>query len=199
MAYYRADYDEQYSVGKPAAIFLAWLLLNGMPGEIHNDMNGQFLRPLRTRAIDPRKFLQDQCDEKFTDEDVNDEGAAFTGYYFLGGSQNSRFDEDLSDAFKDCLSAQADPATVWSEYDVLAPIIGERYRQWKSAKPRIKPKAVQREPPLHWIFTVLFLASVALAIWRRHYPDCWTMVASSIGGFVLAGFFWIGHLPVRRR
>ncbi len=63
-------------------MYVAWALLSGLAGEIHvEDFPGDIPK-LESRILTPGSFFLEACDGKFTDEDLNDEGNAFTRTYF---------------------------------------------------------------------------------------------------------------------
>src|SRR5262249_33118794 len=68
--------------GTHIGMFLAWAIVNGLEGDLHKQESAQALEAVRRREMTGRQFLFDQCDEKFTDEDLNDEGNAFAATYY---------------------------------------------------------------------------------------------------------------------
>lgn len=68
------------------AMFLAWAVLNGLASDFHTAEPSEELAGLRDRKITPGEWFIMTCDEKFTDEDLSDEGNLFAlGYYEQGG------------------------------------------------------------------------------------------------------------------
>ena len=55
-------------------MFVSWRLLNGLGGKIHFEEPASLLSQLRARSITPGDYFLKACDEKFTDEDLTDEG-----------------------------------------------------------------------------------------------------------------------------
>ncbi len=110
------------------AMFLAWAVLNGLAGEYHTVDSAKELAKLRSREITPGAWFMRTCDEKFTNEDLNEEGNRFAiAYYDSGGSYTS----DYCDAFPDVPSPYHVEDS-WVSFDALAPIIAERLRTWRS-------------------------------------------------------------------
>lgn len=68
--------------GTHIGMFVAWCLLNGLAGEIHTDELPEMLEKLRNREVTPGAWFLGACDEKFTDEDLSEEGNAFAKSYF---------------------------------------------------------------------------------------------------------------------
>src|SRR5688572_20288592 len=91
VAYDRADwhYDGDYPEDLPPenggthiGMFLAWAILNDLHGELHREESADAVAALKRREITGRAFLFSQCDEKFTDEDLNATGNAFAEAYY---------------------------------------------------------------------------------------------------------------------
>jgi len=59
-------------------MFIAWALTSGLGSTLLAADAGE----LRARKVTPGAFFYSQCDGKFTDEDLNDEGNAFAKLYF---------------------------------------------------------------------------------------------------------------------
>lgn len=64
------------------AMFVAWCVLNGLSGELHLEDFADDLDRLRTRVSTPGEWFLANCDGKFTDEDLSEEGNAFADYYY---------------------------------------------------------------------------------------------------------------------
>ncbi|MDH3693262.1 MAG: hypothetical protein OER96_01650 [Gammaproteobacteria bacterium] len=91
MAYDRADwhYGGEYPSDLPVenggthiGFFLAWA--------IHNDLVGKFhlkesVIKVKSRKMTGREFLFKECDEKFWEEDLSDEGNSFASDYYVNG------------------------------------------------------------------------------------------------------------------
>ena len=109
------------------AMFLAWAALNGLAGDYHKIDSAKELAELLAREITPGAWFIRTCDEKFTDEDLSEEGNQFAAaYYGDGGSYVS----DYCDAFPDVPSLYHVEAS-WVSFDALAPIIANRLRGWR--------------------------------------------------------------------
>ncbi len=110
-------------------MFVAWCLLNGLAGELHRTTFPAGLQKLRERTITPSQFLFEYCDEKFTSEDLNEEGNRFADYYFT--HETGDYIPDYETCFSGLPSTYHVPDT-WTSYDRLAPIIAKRYMKWKN-------------------------------------------------------------------
>ena len=114
-------------------MFLAWCLLNGMAGEIHTEDFFDTLSKLQRREITPGAFLIKACDEKFTDEDLSDEGNAFAEFYYHhpeGGFGS--YLNDYDSVFGTANASLYEVEDSWSNFELLAPVIEKKYEEWKS-------------------------------------------------------------------
>jgi hypothetical protein len=139
MAYDRADwhYGGDFPKGLPKesggthiGMFLAWIILRELEGELHREESALALRAVRERKMTGREFLFQQCDEKFTDEDLSDEGNLFTNWYYEG---DGTYLDDYSDLLADDVESLYHVADSWENFDKLVPIIDSRFEEWKKA------------------------------------------------------------------
>lgn len=152
MIYDAADHCfNDFQTGLPQAaaathigMYLAWLTLRGLGGP---DLDG-YLDDLRARRIGCRDFLLDACDGKFTSDDVNDEGAAFTAAYYA-----ARFADDDRDVFSGeftrtghALDDLCSIPETWHRFDRLALVLNHRWLTWRAQRdgavwvPRMTPE-----------------------------------------------------------
>lgn len=110
-------------------MFVAWALLAGLAGELHTEDSQEEIAALRGRSVKPGKFFMRTCDGKFTDEDLNNDGNAFTEVYF-----NFKTGKYLSDY---CAAIGIDidriyyAADTWDNFDRLKPVLDKRYAKWR--------------------------------------------------------------------
>jgi hypothetical protein len=105
--------------GTHIGMFLAWAILRGLEGELHRDASAHSLDAVRERRMTGRDFLMRECDEKFTDEDLNDEGNAFTEAYFQ------------TDVLGDSLPSLYHVEDTWANFDKLALVLDRRFAEWR--------------------------------------------------------------------
>ncbi|MEH6678462.1 DUF7832 domain-containing protein [Phenylobacterium sp.] len=119
------------------AMFVAWCALNGMAGELHTSDSAELLASLKARDITPTQWFIAACDEKFTDEDLTEEGNAFAAaYYGAGGNLASAPNAYLSDyekGFPEAVSLY-EVSDTWQSFDRIAPKIARRLK--RRSKPR---------------------------------------------------------------
>ncbi|MFZ5726787.1 MAG: hypothetical protein ACOY4C_10255 [Pseudomonadota bacterium] len=115
------------------AIFVAWCVLNGMASDLHTDDGVELLDELRARNITPARWFIAACGEKFTDEDLTQEGNAFAAVYY-GAGGNLKLDPgsylaDYEGEFSENESLY-DVSDTWTTYDRIAPQIALRFNKW---------------------------------------------------------------------
>jgi len=119
------------------ALFVAWCALNGMGGEPNEVENSKALEALRARAVTPSQWFIAICDEKFTDEDLSEEGNAFAiDYYNAEAKQHSRsgcYLVDYENTFPEVPTLYGVPDT-WQSYDRIAPVIARRAAKWRARR-----------------------------------------------------------------
>jgi hypothetical protein len=110
-------------------LYLAWAVLAGLGSkELRDDFEAELVK-LGARLISPCQFYR-TMDGKLTDEDLSDEGNAFTKVYF---------DFDVGQYLKDyeqtlCagLPTMYHVADSWESYDRLKPILDKRLAAWRA-------------------------------------------------------------------
>ena len=120
---------EQEAGATHIGMFVAWCLLNGFSGEIHTEEFPEGLEKLRNREQTPGQWFLEHCDEKFTDEDLNEQGNNFAQYYYAadGAPYLNVYESILG---HDVSHLYAVPDT-WDSFDKLAQKIGNDYSEWE--------------------------------------------------------------------
>ncbi len=130
--HYGGDFPEDLpdeNGGTHIGMYLAWIINNDLQGELHNEESSESLQDVKSRKITGRDFLIDQCDEKFWEEDLNDEGVTFTEFYY---SEN--YFEDYAEVLAENLSSTYHVANTWENYDKIALVIDKRFDDWKKSQ-----------------------------------------------------------------
>ena len=115
-------------------MFVAWAFLSGLAGELHVSDFPDDISKLASRSLTPGKAFLESCDGKFTDEDLNAEGNAFTMAYFQDfakGLYLADYDAILGKGMADLYRV---PNT-WENFDRLRPILDRRFAEWKAGEP----------------------------------------------------------------
>ncbi len=109
--------------------FLVWAILNGLAGELHTEEWPEEIEKLKSREITPAEFFQNNCDGKFTDEDLNDLGNKFAQSYF----ENEYFGvyAEAADPEQQFENIYEIPSS-WETYEKVAPKLDQAFNLWKN-------------------------------------------------------------------
>ncbi|WP_144391800.1 hypothetical protein [Pleionea sediminis] len=129
--HYGGDFPENLPTEAGAThigMFVTWCLLNDLGGELHTDELPESLAILRERKNTPGQWFIENCDEKFTDEDLNEIGNAFTHFFYASD------EAPYYSVYENCLGENIEhlyevPDT-WESYDKLAPFLSENFQSW---------------------------------------------------------------------
>ena len=117
--------------GTHIGMFLTWLIDNNLIGELYEESSMDSINKVKSREMTGRDFLIEECDSKFYDEVVNDEGNEFIRNYY--DVEDSTYFGDYADVFDD-YEGIYDVENSWENYDKLKQIIDMRYQEWKNRK-----------------------------------------------------------------
>lgn len=120
--------------GTHIGVFLAWIIENDLIGDIHREHSSDGLKSVKSRSITGNQFLFDYCDSKFTDEDLNEEGLAFTSFYYGDDSGYKQYLSDYERTLANRLPSLYHVHDTWENFDRISPIISKRYHHWKHPK-----------------------------------------------------------------
>ena len=126
--HYEGDYPKELSINNAfthIGMFLGWALTHNLAGEIHDDPD--HIAALRNHTISGAQFLEQYCDGKFTDEDLNETGNAFAADYY----PHSYFDDymntlDRNDEFK---THYLIPNT-WANFEKVSAMLDQKFKVW---------------------------------------------------------------------
>ncbi len=116
--------------GTHIGMFLTWIIQNDFVGELYREMSQESLTHVKNRRMTGRDFLIEECDSKFYDEILNEEGNSFTQFYYEGDGNDSYFG-DYAEVFTECDNVY-DVENTWQNYDRIMPVIDKRYQEWKN-------------------------------------------------------------------
>lgn len=117
--------------GTHIGMFLTWIIENDLIGELYKELSPESIDKVRNREITGRDFLIEECDGKFYDDVLNDEGNEFTVSYY--DVENSTYFDDYVNVFDD-YEGIYDVENSWENYDKLKPVIDSQYQEWKNCK-----------------------------------------------------------------
>jgi hypothetical protein len=113
-------------------MFLAWALLSGLGGELHVADNAEALHRLRCRGVTPGAFFMSECDGKFTDEDLNEQGNAFASEYY--SLETGQYFADYEAAVGGELPDLYHVADSWENFDKIKPVLDPRFANWNNGR-----------------------------------------------------------------
>lgn len=140
MAYDRMDWHygsdnfpddlEPENGGTHIGMFLAWVINNHLEGELHVNESQESLARVCSRQMTGREFLEQECDEKFWEVDLNEEGNAFAKYYY----DSDKYIDDYVEIFCDNFPSIYHVEDIWENYDKIAKVLDKRFNEWKRQK-----------------------------------------------------------------
>ena len=123
----------QEAGGTHTAMFCAWAMLAGLGGDLHAEE--PLVESLRERAVTPGQFFFRACDGKFTDEDLSEEGNAFTREYF--DFDSGRYLQDYQRVLASSKPSLYHVPDTWEEFDRLRPVLDARLEEWRVGLPSL--------------------------------------------------------------
>jgi len=136
--HYGGDYPKELpneNGGTHIGMFLAWIILNNLEGDLHREDSVESLAAVRARTMTGRDFLFSMCDERFWNDDLNDEGLAFALSYYSGpeGKGYGQYIDDYERTLGKELPSIYHIENSWENFDKLEPIITKAYTNWKKS------------------------------------------------------------------
>ena len=77
-----------------------------------------------------RDFLEKECDEKFWEDDLNQEGNDFARYYY----ESNMYFADYESVLARDLPSFYHVDNSWDNYHKLAPVITKQFLMWKNSQ-----------------------------------------------------------------
>ncbi len=108
--------------------FVAWAMLNGLAGEFLLSECSEEIEKLKARKITPAEFFRDNCDGKFTDDDLSETGNGFA---------QSFFDESYYEIYAEAVDPGRKFGSIyevpsnWETYDKVATELMCAFEVWK--------------------------------------------------------------------
>ena len=135
--HYGGDFPEGLPTengGTHIGMYLAWVINNDLIGEMHLEDASESILAVKNRQITGRDFLIQECDEKFWNDDLNEEGLAFTNYYYSDDSGMKLYIQDYEQILSNEVESTYYVEGTWNNYDKIARVIDIRYKEWKEIK-----------------------------------------------------------------
>lgn len=112
-------------------LFVAWAILAGLGGEEVAEDFGDEIEQLRERTAAPSQLYR--CmDGTFTEEELSEEGNAFTeGYFDL---EKGQYLKDYEKTLCQGLPSTFHAADSWENFDKLKPVLDARLASWRAVR-----------------------------------------------------------------
>ena len=129
----------QEKAGTHMGVYIAWIINNDLIGELYSDECAAEIGMVKERIITGRIFLINECDFCLTEEEFNDEGLAFTLYYYSDNNLNNdkvvkQYLMDYAEMFIKEPMTFRDVEDTSENYDKIKPVIDELFRSWKAVR-----------------------------------------------------------------
>ena len=113
--------------GVHIGMFLSWIINNDLISDEHINESSESLALVKQRKMTGAEFLIEECDEKFWETDLNNEGLAFAQAYY----ETDDYFEDYEAALSSNEPTLYHVKDSWSNYQKLAPLITSAFKNWK--------------------------------------------------------------------
>lgn len=123
-------------------MFITWCINNNLVSEFQMDEAGDDVQKVKDRLMTGTEFLISNCDEKFTDEDLNEVGNQFANAYYNEDTQFAKsfapYLQDYSHCFeqraidnKKAFKSVYHVKDSWENYALIEAVIDKRFGEWK--------------------------------------------------------------------
>ena len=128
-------------------MFLAWAIERDLAGDLHTKDDARMLALVKARKMTGARFLIECCDEKLTNDELNDEGDRFAQKYY-----EKTYFNDYWKVFGDEVDSLYEVRDTWTNYDRIKPVLDRRLDAWRrrngrAAAPAKKRMALKKAPP----------------------------------------------------
>ncbi len=146
--HYEGDFPEGLPEENGAThigMFLTWCIDNNLISDFQQEESRSDIEKVKRREMTGAAFLIDNCDEKFTDEDLNDLGNGFAEDYYNDDSNfgkvygsytsdySAMFDRRAEKGAGDAVSIYHVDNT-FDNYNLLRPVLDKRFEEWRQYK-----------------------------------------------------------------
>ena len=108
--------------GTHIGLLLKWCLLKGWAGELHLNESDGGLQEVLKGEMTGTDFLFRNCDGKFTDEDLNEEGNSFIAVYY---GENGPYLDDYATTFGDLMYVASEKE---HDFKKFSQMVDRRYK-----------------------------------------------------------------------
>jgi len=103
------------------ALFMKWCFMKGWAGQFHLEEEPEAVKAVVDGSLSATEFLIKYCDEKFTDEDLNEDGNAFASQYY---GENGLYLGDYAEHFGELMYESSENQ---HDFELFASILDQRY------------------------------------------------------------------------
>lgn len=126
-------------------MFLAWCIHNDLISEFQIEESNEDIEKVKNLELTGAEFLIKNCDEKFTDEDLNDLGNEFAKDYYVYetdfGKKFASYVADYAATFEQNAEKIGHEyktlyhiENTFENYQILKTVIDKRFEEWKIYK-----------------------------------------------------------------
>lgn len=115
--------------GTHIGMFIAWAIDNNLIGLLHRENSKSSIQKVKNRELTGTQFLIKECDSKFWNEDLNEEGNKFANFYYANKDGYGQYVDDYSIVFNN-YETLYHVEDNWKNYNKIEPIITRRYKEW---------------------------------------------------------------------
>ena len=108
-------------------MFLGWAIDNHLQSQLFEEEFGNLLEKFRRREMTGTQILRASCDDKLTDDDLNDEGNAFAMEYYEKEVYFDDYDEFLGNTLPTLYHVE----DTWENYELIKEKLDARFSKWK--------------------------------------------------------------------
>lgn len=139
--HYGGDYPKELPIengGTHIGMFINWIIDNDLIGALHLEDSKQGIQDVKARKVTGREFLFEYCDEKFWEDDLNEEGLAFTKYYYQNPDNPDdaygKYIEDYERILGTEFESLYEIPDTWDSYEKIEKQINTVYDNWKNTR-----------------------------------------------------------------
>ena len=127
--YYFLNFETDALPNEAAAthigMYVAWLMTHALVSESLEEA----IDEIKARQVTGAEIVVDACDCKLLEDDLSEEGNAFTAWYY-----EDKYISDYCRVFEisgDSADALCSVEDSWENFDRIAPVLDQRYAEWK--------------------------------------------------------------------
>ncbi|MDH6252936.1 hypothetical protein M2347_002663 [Chryseobacterium sp. H1D6B] len=146
--HYGGEFPEDLPVESGAThigMFLTWCINNNLLSEELIEDSEKEIGSVKNRDMTGAEFLIDQCDEKFTEYDLNEQANGFAKDYYTDDTDFAKKHNSFANDYSETFDRKAEEndfeyasfyhvENTFENYDLIKPVIDQRFEEWKEYK-----------------------------------------------------------------